>query len=203
MSVYSGATLGWLAVSAALAGVIAFELSGEAGLTPAVTAAPIEAPITEPDGMAPAGVVSPPLDLLDEIIGRPLFSASRRPEEAVIEERKVEVASPTRTFSFELVGTMLSGSSRVVLLSHPEKGLLRLRKGQTVEGWEVGKIDHNMVELQNGDEVERLKLRTDLLQPERPASKALTRPKKNIDGNPRSVLQPPDAKGQSLPVANQ
>lgn len=203
MSVYSGATVGWLAISAVFAGIIAFELSEEAGLAPTVTAAPIEAPLIEPDDTAPASVVSPALDLLDEIIGRPLFSASRRPQETISEEQPVEAPLPAQKLSFELVGTMLSGSASIVLLSHPEKGLLRLSEGQTIEGWEVGEIGHNTVELRNGEEFERLKLRADLLQPKRPAAKALKRPGKNNEGEPKAVFQPPDAMGKEQPVAKQ
>ena len=203
MSIYSGATVGWLALSAALAGLVAYELSDDAPLAPAVTAATIEATASVSDDRTVTSVDTPSLDLLEDIVGRPLFSASRRPVETVIEDRVPAVDIPTRELSLELVGTMLSGNSRVVLLKHPTEGLLRLRRGQTVEGWEIGEIDHNLVELKNGDEVERLKLRTDLLAPKRPGRQGpnLSGQPNRGEGKAAEVLRA--AKGQPAPLAQQ
>jgi hypothetical protein len=148
-------------------------------------------------------MVTPSLDLLEDIVGRPLFSASRRPVELVIEDQVEAAAVPTQNLSLELVGTMLSGSSRVVLLKHPTEGLLRLRKGQTVEGWEIGEIDHNLVELRNGDEVEQLKLRTDLLAPKRRGHQGPKLPRKSNEGEDKAAEALRAVEDQSTPLAKQ
>ncbi len=158
-----GSTACWFALTAGLAGFVALEMAEDVSLTPAVTAAPIETVSVSADERAVMIVETPSSDILNDIVERPLFSASRRPFEAVDEKPDTIIQEPDQKLALQLVGTMLSGASRVVLLKHPTEGLLRLRQGQSVENWVVGDIDDHRVELRNGDEVEWLKLRTDLL----------------------------------------
>lgn len=197
----AGATAGWLALSAVLAGVVALEVSEDVDLAPMVTAAPIEATATEADELDLTIVAAPSPDALDDIVERPLFSTLRRPFEPVIEEQPMVAAVPNQRLSLQLVGTMLSESSEVVLLKHPIKGLLRLREGQVVEGWKVGDIGHNLVELRRGDEVEWLRLRTDLLLPERQDHKTPNPPKKNNKGQEKAAATKPEATGERAPPA--
>lgn len=165
MAGYPGATVSWLAVSAVLAGIVALEISENVPLAPTVTAAPVETVLAEPVDLDFSVMAALSSDLLDDIVERPLFSTSRRPFEPVIEEQPQVVSAPNWQLSLQLVGTMLSDSSKIVLLKHPANGLLRLRQGQVVEGWEIGEIGNNLVELRRGDEVAWLRLRADLLLP--------------------------------------
>jgi type II secretory pathway component PulC len=162
-----GAIVTWLAVSAGLTGVVALEMSESVPLAPTVTAATVDtaAPAPVDVDLATVSALSP--DALDDIMARPLFAASRRPFEPTVDEQPVAVSAPDQPLSLQLVGTMLSPSSSMVLLKHPSKGLLRLRQGQVVEGWKIGEIGNNRVELRRAGEVEQLRLRTDLLPPGR------------------------------------
>ena len=160
MSGYSGATAGWLGLSAILAGVVGLQISENVPLAPTVTAAPIETP-AQGDGTFDLPALVPlSSDLVDEIVDRPLFSSSRRPFVPDLGEEIQAIEDGDQDIPLKLVGTMLAGTSEIALLKHPSEGLLRLRQGSRVDGWEVVKIDHASVELSRGDEIEVMKLRS-------------------------------------------
>ena len=179
MAPYSGATMCWLGLSVLLTGVVALEISENAPLAPIVTAAPIEEIALGPVDGDPVAEVSLSPSLVDDIALRPLFTESRRPfEPPIVDEQPAATTLKGQDISLELVGTMLSASSRIALLNHPDQGLLRLRRGQIVEGWTVGEVGDEAVELERDGEVQRLRLRADLLLPAAQRQKTPNPPKK-------------------------
>jgi hypothetical protein len=165
------ATLCWLLASAGLLGLIAVQETSKISLAPSVTAAPTEA-VHVDEELEKAEIVSHlTIDSIDEIIDRPLFSSSRRPASVPEQEVIVAAATPKVEFSATLAGTMLAGDSRMALLTHPSKGLLRLREGQEVDGWRIEDVRVDEVRLTNGDEVTLLRLRKDT--PSKGKAKAL------------------------------
>lgn len=154
----TSATMGWFLASATLAGVIAFQLNNDVTLAWPVTAAPADTVLGDEDAAAPAVMGKPGLEALDAIVERPLFTASRRPYEGPEEELPAEMEPEIAAFSLTLAGTLLRGEQRLALLLHPEKGLLRLRQGQDVDGWRIEEIRGNEVHLKREDETMRLTL---------------------------------------------
>ena len=155
----------WLLASAILTGVIVLQINDELSLALPVTAASIEPDERQADGDSSRPVVGPPTDeWRDMIVERTLFSASRRSFTPPVKARKVVKADPERKpLTLTLSGTLLAGESKIALLSHPSHGLLRLRQGQTIDGWQVEKIWDNKVRLQRDAEVIDLSLRKDAL----------------------------------------
>lgn len=201
MSGYPVATASWLTLSAILAGVVAFEISDDVHLAPTVTAAPIERMAADVVELNPATVIVPSPDALDDIVDRPLFSVSRRPFEPMIDQQPLTAAAPDIDVPLQLVGTMLAEASDMVLLKHPTRGLLRLREGQTVDGWKVGEIDQNAVELWRGEEVEWLRLRMDSPTLKR-QGKALSNPRKQGHASrEETAAARPQTAGEKQPAA--
>lgn len=155
----------WLTAAMGLSGLIAYQLSEGLPLTPAVIAASSEAVVDSRTPADPPTVRLPSDDLITAIVGRPLFSPSRRPAAALPQAAELPVEAADRTLGLELVGTMLSGETPVALVRHPVDGLLRLRQGQEVEGWTVTEIKESWVGLDKGDRIEKLSLRKDRIKP--------------------------------------
>lgn len=165
-------TVGWFLASAGLAGVIAFELSNGLPLAPAVTAAPM---IVTADGGAQAvPAFEPPASAaIDEIVTRPLFSKTREPFVPAPEAAaQAPVAAAAPAASFELVGTMVTGQSRIAMIQHAENGVLWLREGQEIGGWHIAEIGGREVLLERDDETRDLRLRAEPLRPRANAEKA-------------------------------
>ncbi|MGI9418824.1 MAG: hypothetical protein ACR2RA_13395 [Geminicoccaceae bacterium] len=166
----TGATVCWLTTSAGLAAVIALQMNSELSLTSPVTAAPTEAATDEAEPSVNALADYLTVDTLDMIVERPLFSLSRRPFSPAVEQQEApEGTARMQPLSAKLAGTMLAGSSRMALLTHPSKGLLRLREGQDVDGWRIEEVRDDEVRLERGDEVELLRLRKGTPQEDRQA----------------------------------
>ncbi|MGI9435182.1 MAG: hypothetical protein ACR2Q4_10210 [Geminicoccaceae bacterium] len=163
----TGATLSSFLLALGLVGVIAFELSDGFPLSPSVTAAPMRATSGASAVSEVPSLALPLRATVDEITKRPLFSASRRPLDPVVEAPSEPVNEVVQTLSLRLVGTMVTGTQRVALLLHPEQGLVRLRTRQKIDGWQLETIDQNRVSLQQGDDVTWL-----TLQPEEGAPNA-------------------------------
>ncbi len=135
---------GLLLASAALAGVIAVQLSQEFAFTPTHAAAPDRS--VEVPSPAPLHIEPPAKSKLEGILARPLFFASRRPM-AAIEAPSV------------LVGIMVLGESRIALLNHPTEGLVMVQPGQELGGWQIDDIGENDVSLLRDERFEVLTLR--------------------------------------------
>ena len=170
----------WLMASAGLIGVITLQMKDQPWLAPPVTAATV-APAPQQDRPEDGYLASPlDADWLDEIVERPLFSASRRPFSPPEEKPAAKAEPKAEPLAFTLAGTLLSGESRVALLAHPTDGLLRLRQGQEVDGWRVDEIREDEVRLRRGPEVTLLSLRKGAFRVIRlPAAR---------DGQPRPAL---------------
>lgn len=151
-------TAAWLLASAGLCAAIVFQLNNDSLIAVPVTAAPADLSIEVADGSVVESFVAPDIALLDEIVGRPLFSASRQPFKVMIDQTSEAALATVTVLPFQLAGTMLSGDARFALLAHPERGMLRLREGQDVDGWRIDDIDVNEVFLTNGEETMRLRL---------------------------------------------
>ncbi len=156
----TGTTLCWLTAAAALAGVIKLQVDDDVSLALPVTAAPVD---MRPDDEEERGtdVTNDHLTtgVLEMIVERPLFSWSRRPYSPPVDDVVAETAPEVQELSVKLAGTMLAGSSRLALFTHPSKGLLRLRQGQDVDGWRIEDIREDEVRLKLGDEITLLRLR--------------------------------------------
>lgn len=148
----------WFLASVTLACIIISERNNDLSIAWPVTAAPADRPVDSTDGPEPVLIGAPDVALLDAIIERPLFSASRRSFERHIRERPGAVALPVETVSLTLTGTLLAGEERLALLMHPVRGLLRLREGQRVDGWRIDDILEHDVYLKRADETIRLEL---------------------------------------------
>jgi hypothetical protein len=166
----SGGGAIWLTAALGLSGLIAFELTDDSPLTPAVIAASTDALTAERGPAEPPVVELPSADLIDGIIGRPLFSPSRRPVVAALEEVEAPLEMPEQALELELVGTMLKRGSPIALLRHPKEGLVRLRQGQKVGAWTVTAIDEAGVRVENGERSDMLTLRQDLSRPTAPGA---------------------------------
>jgi hypothetical protein len=158
----SGGGAIWLTAVLGLAGLVAVELMDESPLTPAVIAASSDAAGTAPAPAEPPAASLPSAALIEDIVGRPLFSPSRRPRVAAREQIEMPIPAPAQALGLELVGTMLKGGSPIALLRHPVDGLLRLRQGQAVRGWTIAAIDEAGVLVENGARAETLTLRKDI-----------------------------------------
>lgn len=155
----AGAITFWLLLSAVLAGLVAFEVSNGLPLAPTVTAATIGVPAAVSEPAHNVTVSQLAADAVDAIIERPLFSASRRPVEPTANDQPTRVEDPVELIPLRLVGTMLTGNSRIALLQHPGQGLLRLGAGQDTGGWLVETVDQGRVRVRHGDQVKWLTLR--------------------------------------------
>ena len=175
MAGHSGttSTLAWLTLASCLGGVVVFELAEGIPLAPTVTAAVINTPEEEADNTLSVGIELPSSALIDDIINRPLFSASRRSFVPPPDEQLGAIQTPAERLSLQLIGTMVAGETRLALLKDAEGDLFKLRQGQEVKGWLVEMIDQTRVRLQRDEEVEWLNIRANLETTTDPRAKAL------------------------------
>ena len=155
----------WLTVCAGLAAVIAYQLSGGFQLAPTVTAAP---PGASALGLAgrPALPRPPDEQTLEVIAARPLFSEDRRPY--VAPEGPDEAPAPhtpESVLQVELAGTYLAGPDQAALLAVAGGAPAWLRKGDQVEGWQIGTIAQDSVELSKDGRHQVVRLREDIAAP--------------------------------------
>jgi Type II secretion system protein C len=185
----------WLAACAALAMVVAYQLSSGLSLAPTVTAAPPGASAL--DLAEPPALPLPPDDsAVRQIAARPLFSETRQPYVAPPEPVEEALPEPRRASStLELAGTYLTETDQAALLQVAGGTPAWLRKGQAIEGWQVEVIAHDRVELRKNGQQQVLQLRDDLavLKASRPASRQTTR----AEEPPRSTDDEPADEDQS------
>jgi hypothetical protein len=151
-----------LLACAALGGVIALEASEEFSFAPEVTAA---APAL-PDPPAPerTDYVPPPESDFEIIAERPLFSPSRRPfvpAVALAPEAGPEAEAVAEPLLAELIGVVLTGAQRSVLIQEEGRPLRRVHLGQSLEGWRIEEVERDHVTLRRGDETHILEMRRD------------------------------------------
>lgn len=104
----------------------------------------------------------PPLDSFTGIVERPLFSPMRRPPEAPAEPEPEAAAEPQPAAGpsepqFRLVGTVRQRGRIYALLSPAAGGqLLHATLGDTVEGWEVVKLEAGEMVVRQAEEERQL-----------------------------------------------
>jgi hypothetical protein len=162
----SGASTPWstgllLLVCAALATIVAVELSGGVPLAPQVTAA---APAVDLGPEPELGTFEPPPpQRFDEISARPLFAPSRRPyEPPALPEAPVPLPVEVAPTPLQLIGVILTEQDRSALIQ-PLGGrrAIWVREGERLEGWMIEEIGRDRVLLRRDDLMETIALRPD------------------------------------------
>lgn len=112
----------------------------------------------------------PPLEQFDEIIGRPLFDESRRPQEDENEDPISESAAAMRE-KWRLTGVVWEGDQQLALFSERQgEGRARLKVGMYLDGgWQLEEIMVDTVTLSDGAQ----SLRLDLWEPRLPSTRPL------------------------------
>ena len=143
-----------LAAITVLGGTLAVEMLGVAAGAPGVrTPAPLAAdpgPADTPGLAVPTAGRVAAAAAAHEIVDRPLFFASRRPvppEPPAVAAAKPEPVPP---LDFALVGTILTGSSRVALVKPDKTASVELALGQLVGGWTISAIDADRIMVRHG-----------------------------------------------------
>ena len=108
----------------------------------------------------------PPMEQYQPVKDRPLFFEGRRPPaEYVPDEPKAKPLAPVRKVPpprASLSGVIRIGDNTYVMLKGvgKEKGLLRVKVGEDVDGWQVEKIQDDRVVLNNAGEKHEIPLRS-------------------------------------------
>ncbi|MGI9499842.1 MAG: hypothetical protein ACR2P3_07380 [Geminicoccaceae bacterium] len=155
----------WALAAIGLSGFIARGLTQAPTALPNDVAAPAVTEAVQEPEETDMTTWLPSDDLVDRIVARPVFSASRRlapldtPPGAA--RRDVIEDKP----ALELIGTLRAGDDFIALLKHPSKGLLRRRPGQKIGDWDVVDVQDRHVSLESKDGVDVLVLREDRSPP--------------------------------------
>ena len=107
-----------------------------------------------------------PLSALAATLKRPLFSPSRRPPAPIVASAAVLAPRapsppppPPEHPNLVLVGTVTVGSEGLAVLVDPmTHNALRLRTGESHEGWILQSVDRRTATLQKGGQSEKLEL---------------------------------------------
>jgi len=147
-----------LSLSAGLVGIVVLELVAGPFFVPD---APQESSTAVGDLAAMDGTMrpaeQPTISAFAEIVTRPLFMPSRRPQSAT-PDTKTAVTGP-RSDTFDLVGVMISANRRMALLrSRSTREVSLVIEGQKIAGWEVRTIKPTAVIIGQGDDSELIKL---------------------------------------------
>lgn len=143
---------------------------------------------TPPERVAPPAVVTPPLTAtrvvdastkatplpplqsFSEITTRPLFSATRRPPvpRKVQRPKPIIASAPTpskiETGQYTVMGIIIDEKTKAALMRKGRKGaLMRVRIGQKLDGWTVEDIVAESVKLRQGEVVDLVLLRDNVL----------------------------------------
>ena len=137
----------------ALATLVYGELQGaERGPVRPAVAPPAAAAALLPQ---PAAASLSPIEAYDEVLQRPLFSATRRPPPAGAATNTLGTAE-----GFALIGIIIAEDGRAALIQHGRPPVLaRLHEGQALEGWTVAAILPDRVVLEHDATQHELKLK--------------------------------------------
>ena len=108
----------------------------------------------------------PPIEQFHSVKDRPLFFEGRRPPAEYVPDapaaRPVKPVASVRPPNASLSGVVKVGDTTYVLLQGvgKEKGLVRTKVGEDVDGWKVESIQDDRVVLKNGDEKHEIPLRS-------------------------------------------
>ncbi|HEX2257783.1 MAG TPA: hypothetical protein VHG92_14010 [Afifellaceae bacterium] len=129
-----------------------------------------------PQRLEPGGLSTPPSLVLSEILGRPLFSPTRRPPipepqpvaeplpaprvvTFVAEEPEPPVSQASDLRELRLIGVLRADEQRRALVTTPEEPEgIWLAEGQELLGWRIVAIAPNEIEVASGEERHTLSL---------------------------------------------
>lgn len=126
-----------------------------------------------------------PLARFEELIERPLFSASRRPPSE--EAPKSPEAAPEAPLDLVLRGVVLTGNRRIALLQSEkgERKALRLLAGDSHAGWVLKAIEADNVTFERDEEIRVLELAFEEPPPPPPKRARSRRERKSVRPTPR------------------
>jgi hypothetical protein len=136
-------------------------LTLEPGGSPAAGASPASFTASMPTAARPRE--ERPLSDFAEIVGRPLFAATRRPyvpAEAPAARAEPAPAEPSRPPpNVRLIGIVIDAGKRRALLRTPEQPRGRwVEEGETIEGWQVRQVQADAAILAFGTGTHELRL---------------------------------------------
>ena len=112
----------------------------------------------------------PPLQSFSEITARPLFSATRRPPvpQKIQRSKPVIASAPAsqkaKTGQYTLIGVIIDEKTKAALLRKGRKGEpTQVKIGQNLDGWTVEDIVAGSVKLRQGEVVDLVLLRDNVL----------------------------------------
>lgn len=158
---------------------------------PQVPAPAVDIEAAAPDGGTDQNEAQPfdprPLESYAGIEARPLFMPSRRPPPPGASATGGGSGHDT----LMLAGVILTNSKRLAMIETKRtSGVVVVREGQVVEGWNVDEIDPDRVVISQNDEVYELLL-----------DDKLKAPRKEVRRTPRTQPEPqPQAKPQAQPA---
>ncbi|MGR7923189.1 hypothetical protein ACU6RQ_19175 [Zobellella denitrificans] len=144
----------------------------------------------------------PPLEQFDEIINRPLFDESRRPQAGTDDEDPVSESAAAMREKWRLTGVVWEGDQQLALFSERQgEGRARLKVGMYLDGgWQLEEIATDAVTLSDGVQ----SLRLDLWEPRLPSSRPLAdEPAAEVpagqEGTPQATpAEPGDGNGDTV-----
>ncbi|MBR0688898.1 hypothetical protein JQ594_23440 [Bradyrhizobium manausense] len=141
---------------------------------------PIVRPAPAADRPAPRGnpLWSVPLSALTGTQERPIFSATRRPPPRAVAAAPVEEAPPPPAPKplegpppLMLVGAVVGeGDAIAILIKRTDQKVVRLRQGESLDGWSLASIQPREVTFKQGDRSEVLALQRPEATPSAPPS---------------------------------
>lgn len=169
-----------LMVVCVLAAVVVY-IQVQTGPNLRVASLPVTASIAEPAPDLPTqpAFSMPPLESFSQIIDRPLFSVSRRPEEAVEVAPKAAQQGRAQAHGFIVKGIIIAENTRVALiLRKGAKSMMQIAEGQVIDGWTVATILPDRVVFRRGNVSNEVKIE-DLPGTGRKPDKKKRKPRRN------------------------
>ncbi|MFO1353060.1 MAG: type II secretion system protein N [Gammaproteobacteria bacterium] len=140
-----------------MAGVIGVEWLHPPPLVQPLTVKPTKPPPVSSEQPVASFKIAP-LSEYAEIIERPLFYTSRRPEEPEVAEAPAP-APPPEEVALTLIGVLVTPQSTTALVQNDETGKVSMLKaGDAVENWQLETIKADSVVLRQGETAKDLPL---------------------------------------------
>ena len=147
-------TLGLLAASVVLAGMLWFEMTRDYELD--TNTAYAANPDVGQSTVVTDNIERPPLSDYAAIIERPLFAADRRP--FIAPAPVVETTETNDDFAVSAI--IVTDAQRLALIqSKRDNKTHKVTKGDSVNGWMVDEVDPDNVSLRKGDELQDLQIK--------------------------------------------
>lgn len=142
----------------------------ERAASPAAASAPLTGPVVADSSAKTKTVRLPALRNFAEISDRPLFSATRRPPQRAQRSSPVvasaEVPNRASSGQYTVMGIMIEKDMKSALLRKGRNGeFLRVKVGQKLDGWTIDDIKVGSVQLRQGELLEVVMIRDNVLSP--------------------------------------